>query len=76
MARDHLTDPLLRQTTRAIPNIECIKDFYSSGIVQFQNVLTEEARKDKGNEFKLGGVLAGINRYSSSSIELGLNELQ
>lgn len=73
MARDHLTDPLIRSTTRSIPNIECIKDFYRSGIAQFQNILTEEARKDKGNKFKLGSVLAEINRFSSSSNEPDLN---
>jgi hypothetical protein len=73
MARDHLTDPKLRPTQRPIPNIEGIKDFYSLGVIQFQNILTEEARKNKFNKFKLGGPLAEITRFSSSAIDTEIN---
>lgn len=74
MARDHLTDPAIRPTPRPIPNIEAVKDFYATGITHFQSILTEEARKNKGNKFKLGGPLAEITRLTSAAMETEGNE--
>lgn len=74
MARDHLIDPAIRSTQRPIPNIKPMKDFYTSGIIRFQTILTEESRRNKDHKFKLGGPLAEITRFTSSTIQANCDE--